>query len=95
MGIISKSVFEKVNNEDGFRICIMRFIKSYYKYDLWLRDLAPSIELLNDWKDKKISWEEYEKRYLEKIKHKKVIKELLNLVREKKVVTLLCCEKRR
>jgi len=94
MKIISKSVFEKESGEDGFRICIMRFVRSYYKYDLWLRDLAPSIELLNDWKNKKINWREYKERYLEEIKNKKeVIKEVLNIIQEKKIVTLLCCEK--
>lgn len=94
MKINSKSVFEKEDKEDGYRICVMRFVRSYYRYDLWLRDLAPSIELLNDYKNKKIRWEDYEKRYLEEIKDKKdVIDKLLNLIKEKKVVTLLCAEK--
>lgn len=94
MIIKSKSVFEKENIEDGYRICVMRFVRSYYSYALWLRDLAPSIELLNDWKNKKVSWEEYEDRYLNEIEGKKeVIKKLVDLIKEKKVVTFLCAEK--
>jgi uncharacterized protein YeaO (DUF488 family) len=94
MTIKTKSIFEEVSGDDGFRICIMRFVRNYYKFDLWLKDLAPSIELLNDWKDKKISWEEYEERYLKEIKGKKdAVRKLVQLVKQKKVVTLLCCEK--
>jgi len=94
MMIKSKSIFEKIGSEDGFRICVMRFVRDHYRYDLWLRALAPSIELLNDWKDKKISWEEYEEKYLKEVKEKKeAIKKLLDLVKEKRAVTLLCCEK--
>jgi uncharacterized protein YeaO (DUF488 family) len=94
MVIKSKSVFEKESKDDGFRVCVMRFVRDYYRYDLWLRDLAPSIRLLNDYKEKKIGWEEYEGRYLEEIKgRKEAIKKLLGLVKEKGVVTLLCAEK--
>lgn len=94
MKINSKSIFKKVSDKDGFRICVMRFVRDYYKYDLWLSDLAPSIELLNDWRNKKISWEEYEERYFREIKgRKEVVDKLLGLIKEKKVVTLLCAEK--
>ena len=94
MIVKSKSIFDELSDEDGYRICVMRFVRDYYKYDLWLRDLAPSIGLLNDWRNKKISWKEYEERYLGEIKRKKeVIKKLTILIKEKKEVTLLCCEK--
>lgn len=94
MVIKSKSIFERENKEDGFRVCVMRFVRDYYKYDLWLSDLAPSIELLNDYRNGQIGWEEYERRYLEEIKgRKEVIEKLLCLIKEKGVVTLLCVEK--
>ena len=44
MEIKSKSMFEKESEEDGFRICVMRFVRDYYRYDLWLRDSAPIIK---------------------------------------------------
>jgi uncharacterized protein YeaO (DUF488 family) len=94
MIIKSKSIFEKQSEEDGYRICVMRFVRDYYRYDLWLKELAPSIELLNDWKNERISWEEYKERYLNEIKGKKAaVKKLMDLVEEKRVVTLLCAEK--
>jgi len=94
MVIKTKSIFERESGEDGFRVCVMRFVRDYYRFDLWLRDLAPSVELLNDWNGKKIGWEEYERRYLEEIKgRKEVIDKLLGLIKEKGVVTLLCAEK--
>jgi len=94
MVIKSKSIFESVNEEDGYRVCVMRFVRDYYRYDLWLKELAPSIELLNDWKSEKISWGEYERRYLNEIKGKQeVIRKLMDLIKEKAVVTLLCAEK--
>ena len=47
-----KSILDKRNEDDGVRICVMRFVKSFYNYDEWLRDLAPSVELLNDYRKK-------------------------------------------
>lgn len=94
MIIRSKSIFEKKNKDDGYRICVMRFVRDYYEYDLWLKDLAPSVRLLNDYKDKKINWGEYEERYLKGIEGKKeVLEKLVDLIKENKVVTLLCAEK--
>lgn len=92
--IKTKSIFEKETSDDGFRVCVMRFVRDYYRFDWWLRDLAPSIELLNDWKNRKVSWEEYEERYLEEMRGKEgAVKRLVEVIREKKVVTLLCAEK--
>ncbi len=94
MVIKTKSVFDEGDVGDGFRVCVMRFVRDYYKYDLWLRDLAPSIELLNDYKNRRIGWEEYEEKYLKEISGEKdSINKLMELVKEKGVVTLLCAEK--
>jgi uncharacterized protein YeaO (DUF488 family) len=94
MVIKTKSVFDEGDVGDGFRVCVMRFVRSYYRFDLWLQELAPSIGLLNDYKSKKISWEGYEERYLKEIEGKKdSINKLIGLVKEKGVVTLLCAEK--
>jgi len=94
MVIKSKSVFEKESKEDGFRVCVMRFVRDYYKFDLWLQELAPSVDLLNDYKNGRVDWGEYEKRYLKEIKGKgDSINKLIEIVKEKGVVTLLCAEK--
>ena len=94
MLIKSKCIRDEVHKEDGWRVCVMAFVRDHYKYDVWLQDLAPTIKLLNDWKHKQISWKEYEKRYLAMLKKKRdSIVELAKLVKKKKVVTLLCYEK--
>ena len=72
----------------------MRFAKSFYDYDEWLRDLAPSIELLNDYRKRKIDWNEYEERYLKEMEGKnELIKELKKRSDEGEVISLLCWEK--
>ena len=89
-----KSILDKKNKDDGVRICVMRFVKSFYKYDEWLRDLATSIELLNDYRKKGIDWSEYERRYfLEMEKKKELIKELKKRSDEGEMITLLCWER--
>jgi len=88
-----KSVLEKKSEDDGVRICVMRFVKDFYEYDEWLRDLAPSVELLNDYRKKRIDWSEYEKRYLIEMENKKeLIKELKRRSDDGEVISLLCWE---
>jgi uncharacterized protein YeaO (DUF488 family) len=90
----SKSVFEGRSAEDGYRVCVMRFIRQGYDFDLWIEDLAPSAGLLTDYRNGRINWKEYEKRYLEEIRGKEeAFKRLVRVIRERKVVTLLCAEK--
>ena len=90
--IRSKSIRLKREKEDGLRICVMRFVRKNYDYDLWYRDLAPSIELLSDYKRKRIDWKEYEKRYFEEISDNKELIEKLAKLAKEKVITLLCWE---
>ena len=89
----SKSIQFPRAKDDGVRICVMRFVRSYYDFDEWYKELAPSITLLNDYKNKKILWQEYEKRYLEEIKDKSSLLQKIKDLSEKGDVTLLCCEK--
>lgn len=97
--IKTKCIFKRVEEEDGFRICVMRYIKDFYEFDLWLEGLAPSVELLNDWQNGMITWEEYEERYLGEIRNEEDairqhdIRVLMEIIKQKKVVTFLCAEK--
>lgn len=89
-----KSILDKKNKDDGVRICVMRFVKNFYDYDEWLRELAPSIELLNDYRKRRIDWSEYERRYFKEMEDKKeLIKELKKRSDEGEVISLLCWEK--
>lgn len=59
--------------------------------------LAPSEELLRDWKEGRITWEEYERRFREEIlsnpKAVEKLKEIKRLLDEGKDVRLMCYEK--
>ena len=89
-----KSILDKKSEGDGVRICVMRFIKSFYDFDEWLRELAPSIELLNSYRNKEIDWSEYKRRYLKEMEGKKeLIKELKKRSDNGEVISLLCWEK--
>ena len=89
--IKTKSIQEKTDLSDGKRLSVMRFPKGDYDEDY--RELAPSINLLMDYKKNKIDWPEYEKRYSEEMNSKKhLIKELADRAK-KNTLTLLCFEK--
>jgi len=94
----TKSVYDPVEESDGDRILVARFWpRGRSRKDLrlteWVRELGPSVKLLTDWKQGDISWQEYEKRYLEEMSsQEEKIKELANRANIK-TVTLLCFEK--
>ena len=89
-----KSILDKKNEDDGVRVCVMRFVKNFYDYDEWFRELAPSIELLNDYRKRRIDWSEYERRYFKEMESKKeLIKELKKRSDEGEVISLLCWER--
>lgn len=58
--------------------------------------LSPSVELLKDWKDKKINWKEYEKRFrMEMFLKEEAMKKLklIKYISMKRDVRLICYEK--
>jgi uncharacterized protein YeaO (DUF488 family) len=91
--IRTKSILGNRCREDGVRVCVMRFVRDSYDYDEWIRDLAPSIALLNDYRDKRIDWDEYEKRYMREMEgRKELIQELKKRSDSGEVISLLCWE---
>jgi len=94
--IKTKSILSPSSKEDGTRICVMRYIKPFYKYDEWLLDLAPSEYLLNSYRQYNITWEDYIPSYIEEMK-KPNKERLIDSLRERsnngEVITLLCWEK--
>lgn len=93
--INNKSVHVKKNKKDGMRICVMRRIRPEYDFDLWIPKLAPQEKLLKDYViSKKISWQDFSKKYKRQTlsKNKKLLKMLL-ILSKKSRITLLCSEK--
>lgn len=96
--IKTKSVYDPIEESDGNRILVTRYwprglSKKRLLLTAWLRNLAPSVELLCAWKSESISWKEYEVRYSkEMIAQRKEIDALVQKAREG-IVTLLCFER--
>lgn len=90
-----KRIYEKTAKSDGFRILIDRlwprgFSKKKARVDLWLKNIAPSNELRKWFDHDPTKWSEFQKRYSKELKNsKEVVGELKNLIREKRMVTLL------
>lgn len=62
------SYFSKVMRMDTSEYLLASITRAgrpswFDKPAIWRRDLAPSWDLLNDWKNGLITWEEYEQRY--------------------------------
>lgn len=55
-------------------------------------DLAPTKDILTDYKAKKITWEEYKKRYLNLLKDRKIEDNIDQLFPESGTVCFLCSE---
>ena len=93
----TKSVYDPVEESDGERILVSRYwprglSKERLSLKEHLRDVAPSIELLRDWKTGDISWAEYEKRYHQEMsQQREKIKGLAKRANDK-TITLLCLE---
>ena len=66
--IKTKRLYDPVEESDGDRILVTRYwprgvSKKRLSITDWLQNLAPSKELVNDWKKQKILWEGYTLRY--------------------------------
>ncbi|MDP7239367.1 MAG: DUF488 family protein [Candidatus Latescibacteria bacterium] len=96
--INTKSVYDPVEITDGKRVLVTRYwprgiSKKQLNIVDWIRELAPSKELLNDWKNNNINWQKYELRYFKEVENKQqCIQKLANLA-VSGTITLLCFEK--
>lgn len=95
--IKTKSILNKKDKSDGIRICVMRFVRPFYEYDEWLKDLSPSIFLLTKYRDARINWNTFEAGYmLEMLSNNNninIIKTLKKNSNNGQVITLLCWER--
>jgi len=103
--IKTKSILSEINYTDGLRISIMSKHTlndgvtphpdiTSYSFDIWLPILSPPLKLVGDYYKRGLSWESFEKRYLEHIR-KDYVKKEVKLLAEKgldSMITLLCIE---
>ncbi len=93
----TKSVYDPVEESDGQRILVSRYwprglSRERLSLTEHLKDAAPSVELLQDWKKGNISWDEYKNRYYKEMAQQhETISKLAKMVCDK-TITLLCLE---
>ena len=83
---------------DEHLICVSRTYPRFIKHDKMTHmfRLAPSKQLLQDWKKKRITWEEYTERFNKKMEHPLFTPGLLYLMLQSnhgENIRLLCYEK--
>jgi uncharacterized protein YeaO (DUF488 family) len=90
---------DPVEPDDGQRLLICRFRPRGVKreaetWDAWVKELAPSPELLADYYGKErppISWSEYRERYVTEMERERYrIRGLAGMVKKGATITLLC-----
>jgi uncharacterized protein YeaO (DUF488 family) len=94
--IKTKCIFDPPCKNDGTRICVMRYVKPFYKYDEWSIILSPSEFLLNMYRRLDITWDTFERMYkkeMENADKQSLIKGLRERSLKGEIITLLCWEK--
>lgn len=94
MAVTVKRFYEPAGKADGYRVLVDRLWprgvkKESAKIDQWLKEVAPSTELRN-WYHKDMSkWTEFQKKYQAELKNHPAFKDLQELLKEHKKITLL------
>ncbi|WP_292319232.1 DUF488 domain-containing protein [Caldisphaera sp.] len=94
-----KRVYDKASPDDGLRILVERLWprgikKENAKIDLWLKEVAPSNELRKWFSHDPLKWLEFKEKYYEELnKNREAIEKLLDIVKNKKDVTLIYSSK--
>jgi uncharacterized protein YeaO (DUF488 family) len=89
-----KRVYDEPSSDDGVRVLVDRLwprglSKESARIDLWLRDVAPSNELRKWFNHDASKWEEFKRRYFKELENNKAVNELINLLRDRRTITLL------
>ncbi len=96
--ITHASVYDPPREGTTLRVLIMRLWPRGIKrsaIDVWLKDAAPSVELLRSYNKEGLPWEEFAARYRQEILEERphVLQQLADLAREHGALTLLCHER--
>lgn len=91
-----KTVYDKPELNDGERILVMRTWPrgiSKEKVDVWLKDLGTEVDLIHEYKQGKVGWAEFSRRYVKSLKGKEAVLKELAAKSKEKTITLLCTDK--
>ncbi len=93
MPLRTKRIYDDPEPEDGFRLLVMRRWPrgiSKDKVDEWDKELGTPDDLIDDWKNDRVSWEEFRSRYREAMQSQtERIRELARKAADE-TITLLC-----
>jgi uncharacterized protein YeaO (DUF488 family) len=94
MTVAVKRIYEPASRSDGMRILVDRIWprgmkKDESQLDLWLKDVAPTNSLRRWFDHRPERWEKFRERYLAELSDNAALKELGDLVKKRKRVTLL------
>ena len=95
IGILVDTRINNVSQLAGFTKSddLKYFLRTIGDIDYIYRpDFAPTKELLKEWRDKKISWEEYEKQYLSILERRGTYKSFLGDFANYENICILCSE---
>jgi uncharacterized protein YeaO (DUF488 family) len=93
MDVRTKRIYEPANREDGARILVDRLwprgiTREVAEIDLWLRNIAPTTELLRWFDHQPDRWSEFRRRYYAELSSSPAVEQLRKTA-FKKTVTLL------
>ena len=91
------SIYEPETGDEGWRVLIMRLWPRGVRrsrVDVWLKEAAPTRELLNAYQHENLAWADFERRYRAEMKKRpEVLEQLKQLEHEHGTITLLCHER--
>ena len=96
--ITLKRVYDRVSDDDGYRVLIDRLwprgiSKERAQLDLWFKDIAPSSDLRTWFHHDADCFEEFSRRYVTELDGDPAVDQLLEICRSKPKVTLLYAAK--
>ena len=94
-GVKTKSVYAPKGGADGVRILVTRFYPRGVKrahFDRWMRDLAPSAELLRGYKSGRTGWPQFCAAFRAELRGRAALLQDLHSESAGKALTLLCYE---
>jgi uncharacterized protein YeaO (DUF488 family) len=91
------SIYEPQTGDQGWRVLIMRRWPrgvARSRVDTWLKEAAPSTELLNAYHHEGLSWEAFDRQYRAEMQQRPaVLEQLRQMERQHGTITLLCFER--
>ncbi len=93
----TKSIYKPRERKDGIRILVTRFYPRGVKkthFDRWVRDLAPSAQLLKKYKDNDVTWGQFSRAFKRELRDGSAASLIRDLHSESRgtTVTFLCYE---